>query len=103
LKDALLEAFKSAANIRNLKPDDTVSVCVVGVPGPAIYKAISIGSTWGKPVNVSTGRGVLAIRVKKSDVDAFAKGKLDLDQFRKRAGIAINAGSSPVPALGRMN
>src|SRR5262249_10653966 len=42
LKDALLEAFRSAANIRNLKPDDTVSVCVLGGPVQSYYKATTI-------------------------------------------------------------
>ncbi|MBC8001449.1 MAG: hypothetical protein H7X97_02575 [Opitutaceae bacterium] len=31
----------------------------------------------------------LTIRVKKSDVDSFAKGKLDLDGFRKKASITV--------------
>jgi len=30
LKDALLEALKNATNIRNLKPNDSVTVCVFG-------------------------------------------------------------------------
>lgn len=31
----------------------------------------------------------LTIRIKKSDVDSFAKGKLDLDSFRKKASVTI--------------
>jgi len=31
----------------------------------------------------------MTIRVKKSDIDSFAKGKLTLDDFRKKASIVI--------------
>jgi hypothetical protein len=37
---------------------------------------------------------ILTIRVKKSDVDSFAKGKLDLDQFRKKASMTIYPGGA---------
>ena len=35
----------------------------------------------------TSGKTVLTIRAKKSDVDAFAEGELTADQFRERAGI----------------
>lgn len=35
----------------------------------------------------SLGETVMTMRVKKSDADAFAQGKLDLDAFRKKAAI----------------
>jgi hypothetical protein len=132
LKDALLESLKSAANIRNLKSDDSITVCVFGGPGMAsgFYRASSGGrgapqrppanppapgaqvpptvdpttglpvpSTEPFPVGATSrvagwpARGsILTIRVKKSDVDAFAKGKLDLDQFRKKASMTIYPG-----------
>ena len=31
----------------------------------------------------------LTIRVKKSDVDSFAKGKLDIEAFRKKASVTL--------------
>jgi hypothetical protein len=34
-----------------------------------------------------TGESMLILRAKKSDVDHFAKGKLDLDDFRKKVQI----------------
>lgn len=132
LKDALLESLKNASNIRNLKADDSITVCVFGGPGGGATTFVSTGPariarvgragnanpgapvtppavdpTTGMPippppaplyVNRTTGmqvRGsILTIRVKKSDVDAFAKGKVDLDQFRKKAGVAIYPGVS---------
>jgi hypothetical protein len=36
---------------------------------------------------------VLTIRVKKSDAEAFAKGKTTLDEFRRKAKILIYSGS----------
>jgi hypothetical protein len=39
--------------------------------------------------NSGMRNSIMTIRVKKSDVDAFAKGKLTLDEFRKKAGTAI--------------
>ena len=43
LKDALLESLKSATNIRNLKSDDSITVCVFGGPGvgPGVYRGSS--------------------------------------------------------------
>lgn len=31
----------------------------------------------------------MTIRARKSDIDAFAKGKINLDEFRKKAVITI--------------
>jgi hypothetical protein len=36
---------------------------------------------------------IMTIRVKKSDVDAFAKGAMTLEVFRKRAHVVSYAGS----------
>jgi hypothetical protein len=115
LKDALLEALKDATNIRNLKPDDSITVCVFG--------GANVGSARGKAVVARTGgssgntvelgaeetrlfnravalsgppsRGsTMTIRAKKSDVDAFAKGKLNADEFRKKAAITTYPGNA---------
>ncbi len=47
------------------------------------------GTVVTKSVRSRSGLGetVMTIRVKKSDADAFAQGKLDLDAFRKKAAI----------------
>jgi hypothetical protein len=37
---------------------------------------------------------IMTIRVKKADVDDFAKGKVNLDEFRKRASMTIYAGDA---------
>ena len=106
LRDSLLEALKNASNIRGLPPDDAITLCIFG--GGASGK-----SSGGRPVVVRSGSsdpssfwapaptagsasktkvGIMTIRVKKSDADAFAKGKLSAEDFRKRARIAVYAG-----------
>ena len=173
LRDALLEALKNASNIRNLKADDSITVCVFGGGSPSAGKfraatgqgnklVLSPGvvepatglpaghpgavdSATGLPAGhpggtdpatgLRTGHGavdpttglpaasgtsqaeaafqsrypgangwglaqvndpgvrgsIMTIRVKKSDVDAFAKGKLNADEFRKKAKSATYA------------
>jgi hypothetical protein len=108
LKEGLLEALKNATNIRNLKADEFITICVFGGVSAAPGKA----RTWvkrapGAPdadleeLFVTDGddsppaRGtIMTIRVKKSDTDAFAKGKLTLDDFRKKASITSYAGET---------
>lgn len=130
LKDALLDALKNASNMRNLKPDESVTVVVrsgagrMGSPmrvhvgtkgggsggynwnlgGVRVDGGGGGGSVppppavaWGpypaggmKTVTVDGAvESVLTIRAKKSDIDAFAKGKSNLDEFRKRATVLI--------------
>ncbi len=52
------------------------------------------GGPFGEPVvrmsaSGSGGGPVLTIRARKSDIDAFAKGKLTMDEFRNKAGVLI--------------
>jgi hypothetical protein len=114
LKTSLFEALKNATHMRILKPNDFVTVVVqgaeavrvesakrktappataaVGKPGPADSDG-KPGNTPSKVVSKSSrkrtslGETVMTLRVKKSDVDAFAQGKLDLDAFRKKASL----------------
>jgi hypothetical protein len=112
LKRALLDALKNAANIRNLKADESITVCVFGASSSRTEKSkatvkrstrtrVAVGddgdsnevAVWsGDDRHQGPGRGsVMTIRVKKSDVDAFAKGKLDLDDFAKKASVTTYA------------
>ena len=73
LKEKLVRTLKHAANVQSLKAGEQVIVTVRGsqaASGPA---------------------KVLSIRAKKSDVDAFAKGQLTLDQFRQKVQILMYA------------
>jgi hypothetical protein len=108
LKAALLDALKNAANIRDLKADDWITICVVGAPASGEMrgraKAIGYGGGYSssssdpfaapprikwKAFGSAPGRRtVMTLRVKKSDVDAFAKGDLDAAKFQKKVTIA---------------
>jgi hypothetical protein len=94
LKAGLLEALKNATHIRVLKPDEFVTVVIQGAEAMRVEKIVKGLPAKGGTLKLSSnhrdsGRGetVMTIRVKKSDVDAFAKGNLDLGGFRKKAAI----------------
>ena len=109
LKTTLIESLKHAANIRILKPDESVVLSITG-SGISSGKIISMTDVPGtgqtlvvqekggsKVTRVYTGGlpddlqlsspTVLVIRTKKSDIDNFAKGGLNLDGFRQRVQI----------------
>ena len=104
LKEGLLEALKNASNIRELKPDDSITVCVFGAAGPGQPRSRTYIKRPGGPGEARSGvavagwaggpmrQSIMTIRVKKSDADAFAKGSLTLDAFRERAHIVAYAG-----------
>lgn len=130
LKDSVLDALKNASNMRNLKPDESVTVVVTssaGRMGGPVRVHVgtkgggSGGFTWnlgavrvggggggfgggGMPppaaMNLTPGQvmgfggggaaeSVLTIRMKKTDIDAFAKGKATPDDYRRRATVLI--------------
>jgi hypothetical protein len=112
LKATLLDSIKNATNIRGLKDNETVTVCVVGGEGlrwqvlnVTPTKGLSGGfggsaggsggggqSSWGESVekrNVSSHQSVLTLRAKKADVDALAAGKVTPNDFQKRAQMTI--------------
>jgi hypothetical protein len=131
LKTGLLEALKNATHIRALKPEETVTVVVMGGGSARTDSGFGGGGfggggfgggrgadqnklgelEWeGRIVQYETAPGqrdaalaalggprsssrrsesTLSLRVKKSDVDAFAQSKLDLDEFRKRATVLV--------------
>lgn len=96
LKVALLESLKNANHIRILKPTEYVNVVIQGGEARISEKTVT---TRGGQVNVTVrskvssrsdsrrGETVMTLRVKKSDVDAFATGALDYAGFRNKATI----------------
>jgi len=119
LKSTLVRALKNASNIRHLKPQEFVSISVFGSPGRIEVRSNRSGdeprttssskrpariSSYGN-VNVTTeavvvnfsgsgGQGtVLTLRVKKSDIDAFAKGEMDEEAFTKTVTFNNYAGA----------
>ena len=74
LTQTLLAALKQATHIRELKPDEFIAVSVFG------------------PATRSGAGTVLTLRAKKSDVDAFAKGDVDLPAFRRQTSLSTYEG-----------
>jgi hypothetical protein len=112
LKTNIIKALKHAANIRSLKPDESVVITITGSGDSSKAKRIvsfggGLGGLGGGRVIVqnqdrrSTGIAIptlpsdsgfsstttLIIRAKRADIDAFAKGEMDLDKFRQRVQI----------------
>jgi len=92
LKETLIKTLKHAANIRNLKPEESVVLTVIGKAGQPDVSAIErlYGEDYSRYIGrTRAGTGfssptVLTIRAKKADIDAFAKGALDFDEFRQK-------------------
>jgi hypothetical protein len=96
-KEELLRSLKHAANIRNVDPNELVVLTIVAQKGDAsrtadadmmrqyhnIYGNDDYMATLGlgRPARSTT---VLTMQAKKSDIDAFAQGALDFDQFRRK-------------------
>lgn len=105
LKRNLIKSLRHAANIRALEPEQWLIVTVIGsaetdIDGiltdsktgrvTVIRKHGELHETYegALPDNLgSCSPTVMTIRVKKSDVDAFAAGELDFDGFRERVQI----------------
>jgi hypothetical protein len=111
LKTTLIKSLKHAANIRNLKPDESVVLTVTGsgeitgtkiiatnVSGNGQQVIVQEKSADGKTtMRIVNGKAlddiglssptVLVIRVKSSEIDAYAKGELDFDKFRARVQV----------------
>jgi hypothetical protein len=103
LKRSILEALKQAGNIRALKPDDYLTVVVQGGDGgfgpmglvSVETRTMTSTSSGGGPPKVETyvnregGGGhrssTLTVRARKADCDDYAKGKLNTEQFTKKA------------------
>jgi len=96
LKSDLLSALKNAVHIRKLKPDEQVTVVVTGGGSAGGHRVISRSGSRGRSaVAVSQSSGPaqqsrMIIRAKRADIENFQKGKLDLDQFRKKVSITLS-------------
>ena len=115
LKTTLIKSLKHAANIRSLKSDESVILTVTGSGRSSGTHLAAIQGRGGGLVQQSevvvTEKGsdgatkarivktppsgqtssfsptVLVIRAKKADIDQFAKGTLDVEQFRQRTQV----------------
>ncbi|WCJ60153.1 hypothetical protein NXS98_03230 [Fontisphaera persica] len=104
LKRVLLSSLRNAVNIRGMKPEDWVHVSVHSFPrataGPGV--GVSVGQMTvtttqdGKTVtrtysggNNPPRQGLLNLRVKHSDLQTYAEGKMTLEDLRKKAQISL--------------
>ncbi len=116
--ERLLQALKNASNIRGLGPEDYVVISIRGKnSGTAFnttftptYTGNGAGFGGGYPgmgsapvggggrvavlwQNDSAQESFLSIRVKKSDIDAFASGEMKFDDFKAKALKAVYRGA----------
>jgi hypothetical protein len=97
LKKDLAEALKNATHIRGLKDSETVTIVIQGAGSGVIQRARAVPPkgevesdifAFAYAPGLGGGRSVMTLRAKKNDIDAFAKGKTELDDFRKKVSIA---------------
>jgi len=100
LKEKIIKALKYASNIRSLEPDETIIVTVKGVSnrgGETIREINILGHRFGRGTGGGYGGGFagggfdeetesspttgMTIIVEKRDVDSFAEGELDYEEF----------------------
>jgi hypothetical protein len=117
LKKDLAEALKNATHIRGLKDNEHVTIVVQGTGSERLMRRRNIGKkgevgedvfAFAFPAPGAGPRSVMTLRAKKSDIDAFAKGKTELDDFRKKIAVAVyqtpgsnNAGVSEIRLRGQ--
>ena len=110
LKDSLTESLKSASNIRGLAGDQTVTVIVLSSsPVSEVRKVVAGASRGGSRSGPSNRDRVevyartdhdrdrpnmrsgsrLMLQVKKSDIDAYAKGRINGEAFRDKVKIQV--------------
>jgi len=90
MKQNILKALAHASNFRGLKSDESVTVVVRRrVPGSQ-FLLLKDSYVSVKPADSpEDAKATMTIRITKSDADALAAGKMDEDEFRKRASVAI--------------
>jgi hypothetical protein len=105
---SVLESLKNATHIRNLKGDEFVTVAILGAEGAPQRVTVENENNDGREKRkarveaiVPRGESTMTIRAKKSDIDDFAKGKVNLDAFRKKAKMLVYL--RPGDASGKMN
>lgn len=107
LQSQLINDLSNAKNIRGLKAGDFVTVVVLGggQAGGVIHREVTSPGRGGSggggrgggmarmEITSSGGeagaQSTMTLRAKKSDIDAFANGKLAEDEFRKKVTVQI--------------
>lgn len=107
LKETLFETLKNASNIRGLKAEDFVTICVSGgtSSGGRVRKIRTNSPNAGGNIELTTAsesaasRSFLTLRARKSDIDHFAKGQLTLADFQKQSQLTTYGADAPSMAM----
>lgn len=91
LKKNILKALANASNFRRLDGDETVTAVVRSRTGSRsqilVFKSHDGGGK--NQASSNDSQSTMTIRIKKSDADALADGKITEDEFRTRAKVAV--------------
>src|SRR5262249_25111064 len=92
LKEILIGALKNATNIRQLKPEEYVTLWVSGATGKFRTVKQSRTNAGGDTLIINQAgipprKTILTMRASKADIDSYAKGKLTAEDFEKRVAI----------------
>ncbi|HEY0549593.1 MAG TPA: hypothetical protein VGF13_08325 [Verrucomicrobiae bacterium] len=102
LREQIGDDLVNAKNIRSLKPEDYVTVVVLGggarnpvVRGAGFPPRATRGARAQSAAaeaasnNEAGAQSTMTLRAKKTDIDAFAKGKLNAEEFRKKVSVQV--------------
>ncbi len=102
LREQIIDDLVNAKNIRKLGQDDYVTVVILGggtrnpvvraagLPPRATRGARAPSAAAEVASNNETGtQSTMTLRAKKTDIDAFAKGKLSAEDFRKKVSVQV--------------
>lgn len=84
LKREIITAIKNATKIRSLKPEEYMNIAVFGQASSPSRKGDSSSASKGT---------VLTMRVRKSEIDAFAADKLTVEAFTAKVSTTTYVGS----------
>jgi hypothetical protein len=107
LKETLFETIKNASNIKGMKADDAVTICVSGGSnsGGRVRKSKTSPGGAGGNIMVTTAsesaasRSFLTLRARKSDIDHYSKGQLKLEDFQKQCQLTAYGADMPSVAI----
>lgn len=93
LKTQLIDDLANATHLRAVKSDESITVVVLGGSRGSFVHSENVqrgGRGEGFGFKVETGTPTtMTLRAKKSDVDSFAKGRLKVDEFRKKISVQV--------------
>ena len=90
LQKNLAQALKNASHIRALQKDESVTI-VISARNPSGTKPARVARRAGPEAPATPPRPPrLTMRAKKSDIEAFQKDKMTLDEFRKKLTVSIS-------------